>query len=628
MGFAQKVWIKKKNSDGVGRTCGGFLSDIDIFKFVVGGMMCDAATETLEIIRYMDREDVDTTTLNSMVDHFLDHIVWLYFEAGVLQIQGHTAFIIEWIESKPHHYICQGESKCFGGSKIPASIIRKALHHMQAWAKLTKYTCEAEFPSFALLSCLNAFELPRQAPKKGVQICPPEVERKVMRLGVIFGKPKVLVQFKAMWHHGFVAYKASNFTLGCFDAWLRGMETHGAKETDHLEYVCLRGKAFKAATSKVEQSFSKVDQMLNKNRLNASAGVENMYVNLFMADDMNDVELDSVIDGAITVWKTCFASKQCRSHTVVRNDKDVPHNNYHRVQTSSLPTEKDFLKGIRDSVKKNARPGSSDALLAGVPLWEKSHEDEMAFQQHKRRKKEVEACLQDHLLHDERDAVLLSDSAAERIRQAKSYAGRLQDRLKYKMKTTAVDPTPSELFRSKVYLDVGTNLPREWLATLARVEATVTNTSHAATLFVADNPRSPTSPITTLVASLVGSWVVSPSVFVEGRGPSVKYLAAITSKRLVWASPAFKQTYQMEWLSILEVANSHSNSKWRFLVSSQEWAKARAIAESKKRPADVIALVGPLEMRDSLKHCFSPAGLVAFIARSDPNKGSIGLLNM
>ena len=64
------------------------------------------------------------------------------------------------------------------------------------------------------------------------------------------------------------------------------------------------------------------------------------------------------------------------------------------------------------------------------------------------------------------------------------------------------------------------------------------------------------------------------------------------------------------------------------MASTQDWAKARAIAEDKKRPTDVIALVGTTELRDTLKHCFSVAGLVAFLARTDPNKGSIGLLGM
>lgn len=631
IGFAQKVSIKKKG-EAVGKTCDAFLSDFDIFKLVLAGMMCDGATETMELIRHMDSENVDTVTMNKVVEQFLDNIYWLFFEDGVFTIQGHTTFIIEWIESKPHHFICHGESKCFGGSQIQSSILKRSVSHMQAWSKLAKYTCEAEFPSFALFSCLSVFELPREIPRN-FKFCPVEVERKVLRMGVMFGKSLALSQYKLYWHRAYAAYKASNFTLSFYAAWMRGIDNYGYFESGHIEHICLRGEAFSAATSKVEQSFSKIDQLLHKNRLNASAPMENMYVNLFMSSDMNDAELESVIDGAIIVWKAIHPSAHSRLHIQTRRDKGMPRQCVNEGASSSggeKPTEKTFLNNIRSVVANASKRGASEALLeSDMPLWDNSHEDELDFQKQKRRKKEVEACLQDHLLPDEKGVALQLASAAEKIRQAKSYASRLKDRLKYTMKTTAVPPTPSELFRSKVYLDGGTHLPSEWHATLTRVEATVTTDLNHATMFVADNPRSPMSPIITLVASLTGSWVVSPSVFVGNAGPSVKYLESMATKRLVWVSPAFQQTYPREWLAILEVANNTNViCKWTFLGSCKAWANARAIAESKKRPTDVIALVGPLEMNDKLKHCFGVVELITFMAHSHPNKGSIGVLNM
>ena len=486
MGFAQKTSIKRAG-DGVGKTCTEFLGDTDTFKWVLAGMMCEASTESLFLIRIFDKEGVDTTSINIAVSHFLDHIHWLFFEDGVLKIHGHTAFIIEWIESKPHHYIWKGESKCIGGSKIADSVIRKAMLHMQAWTKLAAHTLQAEFPSFGLISCFTAFQLPRERPQT---ICPDGVARQIMRLGVVFGKSKLLSQFKNYWHHAFVAYQASNFTLSYWDAWMCGMQRGGDHGSDALEHVCLRGEAFAAATSKVEQSFSRIDDFLGKKRLNGSDGMENMYINLLMASDMNDGELASVVDGAMEVWKACFPSRHTRLHTQTQRDKLIPH-----VGAKLLPTEghklteKAFLHGITTEVAKSSKRGASEALLeAEVPLWEQGHENELAFQKGKRRKREVEACLQDHLLPDERNEDLQAASVAEKIRQAKSYVGRLQERLKYKMKTTAVPPTPAELFRSKVYLDDGIILPHEWLATLTRVEATITETPHVATIFVADNP--------------------------------------------------------------------------------------------------------------------------------------------
>ena len=218
-------------------------------------------------------------------------------------------------------------------------------------------------------------------------------------------------------------------------------------------------------------------------------------------------------------------------------------------------------------------------------------------------------------------------SVVERQRQDKSYKDRLNDRLKYQNKTRAAQPAPAEFFRAKLYIDVGATLPDEWLATVARVQASITGQIQVATLLVSDNPRSPTSHHVTLAACLKGLWVVSPSVLVDGRGPSVKYLEALTTKRTAWVSHSFKAEYASEWLLLLEIV-SKATHNWKFLKSSGDWAQARAHVEKQKRPADVIALVGSREIKSTLKHCFTPAGLVAFLARSDPMKGSIGLLNM
>ena len=636
LGFAQKVEIKK-GGDAVGKTCSGFLADIDVFKWVLGGMMSDGSAETLGLIRCVDTEDADTATLNTKISHFLDHLYWLFFEDGVLSVCGHTTFIIEWIESKPHHFLCGGQSRCIGGNKVPSSVIRKAMDHMRAWVKLTKHACEAEFPSFALMACFNVFELPQQVPKDLVFHLDAS-EKHVRRLSVIFGRSttKCLAGYKAFWHHAHAAYKASNFALSFYDAWMlgirRGCSGHNADLRDAIEYICLRGEAFSVATSKVEQSFSKIDQLLGKNRLNASASVENMYVNLFMSADMNDGELDSVIDGAIAVWKACFPSAHTRLHVRSRRDKGVPSTHHYSLKikdAGTKPTEKEFLHGISKAVASSSRCGASDALLASadVPLWEESHAVELAFQHNKRRKKEVEACLQDHLLPDEKDAALQEASAGEKQRQHKSFVGRMNDRLKYQNKTRAVQPAPAEFFRAKLYLDVGTTLPDEWLATVTRVQASITADIHVATMLVSGNPRSPTSQLVTVVACLRGLWVVSPSVLVAGSGPSVKYLEAITSKRTVWVSHSFQTEYASEWFLLLEIFNNAAHN-WKFLKSPGDWARARAHAEKQKRPADVIALVGPQEIRSALKHCFTPAGMIAFLARSDPIKGSIGLLNM
>ena len=94
---------------------------------------------------------------------FLDHISWLFFHGGVFQIKGHTAFIMQWYESKVHHFTVNGVGRALGGHKFPEDQIPKCLNHLQSWVHLVKPTLEAEFASFSLVNAFGVFKLPTNA---------------------------------------------------------------------------------------------------------------------------------------------------------------------------------------------------------------------------------------------------------------------------------------------------------------------------------------------------------------------------------------------------------------------------------------------------------------------------------
>jgi hypothetical protein len=153
---------------------------------------------------------------------------------------------------------------------------------------------------------------------------------------------------------------------------------------------------------------------------------------------------------------------------------------------------------------------------------------------------------------------------------------------------------------------------------------------HRASLFISADPRNPRNVLLTLAASLLGAWVVSPAVFLNNPGPCVKYNSGLWTKRAIWASPDFRMAFPRAWALILELLIVHGgNHRWTVLGSAQEWATARAYAEKKAKPSEVLSLVGPAELNPILKHTFTLEGLIAFIAKTpDPNKGSIGLVDM
>ena len=75
---------------------------------------------------------------------------------------------------------------------------------------------------------------------------------------------------------------------------------------------------------------------------------------------------------------------------------------------------------------------------------------------------------------------------------------------------------------------------------------------------------------------------------------------------------------------ILEFVQSAPN-RWNILPDAR--AAARAFVESKKRPAEVLAIVAPAEA-PGMKHCFVLEEFTEFITNVDLSKGSIGSLNM
>ena len=315
----------------------------------------------------------------------------------------------------------------------------------------------------------------------------------------------------------------------------------------------------------------------------------------------------------------------------VRCDKDTPHYERHgatKANVNAGTSEKAFLKRLHSEIADRCPVGASSSLPNDKPeVWEESHQQELQFQNDKRRKKEIDAHTHGHLLPSDQTAGLDDAVKDEQKRQASSYRERVNARVKYTAKTLARPPTLDEKVGMVLYKDSGVMLPVGWLAKLAALSAREATDLSKATAFVATNPRKPCDRLVALAAVLRGSWAMSPNVFMGDSGPSVKYIAAFATKRSIFATPLFKRTYPREWLLVLELANSVPNCKWKFLGSAVEWAAARAVVERKGTPTQVLALVGPGEAA-ALKHAFSVDGLVDFVGHEDPKMGSIGLLMM
>ena len=308
----------------VGKQAAGFLKEMSGLLWLMAAMMSDAATETMALLRHLDTEQLDTVNMSLHIDKFIANVHWLFFDGGIYKCSGHTAFIIQWYETRTRHFLVEGESRCLGGVRFRSDDKKKCLEHMQAWFILAKECLKAEFPMFSALACCSAFFLPTEKPRTKESFFTGDVQQKLERLAKIFEKPKLIDEFKSMWHRAFLTYKKYNCQISVWTAWrLAILEYTGTSTTHSLLHVLLRVQTFVPATSKVEQCFSKIDKTLNSQRLHSSDAMEELSIDLILMQ-CDDSALDQLIEDAQRIWKECFPKTYTRNHLIKRSDVDVP----------------------------------------------------------------------------------------------------------------------------------------------------------------------------------------------------------------------------------------------------------------------------------------------------------------
>ena len=377
LGFAQKVTIIRKG-EFAGKAMETFLWTVNADMYILAGMMSDGGVEAMRLIRFLDTEDVIIADIYEQITVFLDHVTWLFFEGGVFEINGHTSFIKKWYEAKPHHVRIGNNGRCFGGQAIREETLNAALSHMQSWVRLARHALDAEFPAFGVVVAFSAFALPRNSKFRATAI-PDEKIVQVRRLATTFDKQTLLVEYKQCWHHA-AAYYANHPGCSYWDAWRAAVKHVSCEHVGRirqlaaLQFVAARGECYTPSTSGVEQSFSRVDSILGKNRLLASPHTESLSIALISCSRFhNAAAVADITDRCVKIWRLAFLHHS-RTHFAPRVDKGVTRTLrqtmplYRTNGSTGLPTEKGFLKRLRDEVVCSAPTGCSSLLSSSDGL--------------------------------------------------------------------------------------------------------------------------------------------------------------------------------------------------------------------------------------------------------------------
>ena len=119
IGFAEKVMLRKKGTNQAA-SAAAFLGVLNGSSLILAAMMADAGMETLHLIRLLDTENLLAADLCSHIKTYMDHIAWMFLQRGVLTIQGHTAFIMQWYARRTYHFRIGTVARAMGGTAITA----------------------------------------------------------------------------------------------------------------------------------------------------------------------------------------------------------------------------------------------------------------------------------------------------------------------------------------------------------------------------------------------------------------------------------------------------------------------------------------------------------------------------
>ena len=186
--------------------------------------------------------------------------------------------------------------------------------------------------------------------------------------------------------------------------------------------------------------------------------------------------------------------------------------------------------------------------------------------------------------------------------------------------TTATTPTAAEMRRT--LFNNGAVPSGTWGAALVRNETRMVTSVFEAQFAINSNPWSPSCDVDWF-ACLTGAWILTPEAFI-GRGASVRYHAAVLTKRFVWVSQAARDAHPGLWRCILESLNAVANHKWTLLPSAERFCEEKAKAERAKRSPQVIALCAAGE-GNGLPHVFQHAAFLDFIKKPDVARTSLGI---
>ncbi len=593
--IAHRMAQERRGSEP-GKRAASFLLGLSEEKLVQLALMADAGDEAMILTRGVDTESADPAIFPQDIERFLARAKALFVAGAVFQTQGYTKYIIDLLEHRNFSLAVNGVAVGVGGRTINANLKERCLARLQKWVLVAEKVCQAEFPSYELVSAFNVFDVTGCGVPHSV--LPTELDTptktSLRRLSKVYGLDPDQLEAEYADHFPVAAARWQPGGKSNLESW-RVAITHARRSvaknhpTQVLRTVLQNYAASSISTSGVEQTWSRGVWLLGQGRGHARQHTESCLIKV--VTDYKIKERNQVINLARTIWAANYPRPRNGCSGVPKFTKGVK-----RPRQAGMPvnSEASFIQKRRASVQVEAARVACPTSCA--PRLSSGLVKEVQFQADKEMMHKVRA-LEDGLLLDHEITPAVTRAREKlRVRAAKAKKARARKHARWAVAQSVkrFDPTP---FNGKqVFVEDGL-LSFDVRRGFLEHRAVPTGDWRHASLFIVQNPGQ-AGMRARWAAALRGHSLITPRVWLTGMGPTIRYVGAMRRcrpHRVVWVSADFRRAHPGIWTIMQHCCTTCTGRPWDWLDSKDAFLHARRATKNK---SGVLALVSVREFAD------------------------------
>lgn len=515
-----------------------FLTWITDLKYLICGMMADAADELSQLVRFLDTETVETEKLNSYIGRFMWKCHWLFGpRRGALQ-QGYTKYVMIQLRT-PVVWVYRGKTHCIGcETGYSQQSLDSAFDTMAGWLRLAACEIRCEFPSFEVIQSTRIFDVSKER-------VAPHNKDDFLRLGKLAGVDGSAFQREFERIEPLVREEVNGRKCSNLDGWVNTLRrlmdsrlhVRASFPIDLTLQVAIRWLGIKTSTAGLEQGFSQVDDKVSNKQLGASLNYEEILATLVQNGGRDPPE--EIAKAAQVSWfKYGFGKpRQSGEKRRCRIDKGV-------ARTHSQHTEQAFLRKRRSTqcpeISMDDAAKAIDRLQ--VMNWSPEHAREEEFTKRKEVQRRLDVAGEGLLLAKETSPELeyQAEEAACKRQAAEQDRIRARHHAKQLMSGGGKQLEKPFLRGKSAFVALDT-----WRPLLAQSSLLHAEKPWQADVYVARNPADceHVGSVPLWCAVLRGMFVTSKATLTGENGITFKYESALHVRRKLWISDTFTERH-------------------------------------------------------------------------------------